>query len=348
MAKHAHEDSDRIEVDAVVLDEAGGPVGQAPRADRACADESADEQDFGDEAKPAPIASPLDSHGPALSAAEEVFPYPDQRKSRRTRKVLIALIIVVVIVIAAGIATVAVLSLQEGASANKQAMDDSAVSGQLAIGETGADDAVVSADARVEVVNVASLLGLSRDDAIAQIGHGAQVTAEKASEEDSEGDGEDAQADDAADEGGVATLLTVSLQDDPSDTLTGVPTVYLGLDGDGAVVEASYSAGLSQLGYAAMRFADAVGVAKVVDQTLSAAGITVDSSAISLPEDAASYTTYDTDGTTVLRENCSFTGSTTVSDAPCTWTADLAYDYSAAHGDVTDAVRRITVTVERD
>lgn len=343
MAKHAHEDSDRIEVDAVVLDEAGEPVEQAPRADRACADE----QDFGDEAKPAPTASPLDSRGPSLSAAEEAFPYPDQRKSRRTRKVLIALIVAVVVVIAAGIATVAVLSLQQGASANKQAMDDSAVSGQLAIGETGADDAVVSADARVEVVDVASLLGLSRDDAIAQIGHGAQVTAEKASE-DSEGDGEDAQADDAADEGGVATLLTVSLQDDPSDTLTGVPTVYLGLDGDGAVVEASYSAGLSQLGYAAMRFADAVGVAKVVDQTLSAAGITVDSSAISLPEDAASYTTYDTDGVTVLRENCSFTGSTTVADAPCTWTADLAYDYSAAHGDVTDAVRRITVTVERD
>ena len=69
--------------------------------------------------------------------------------------------------------------------------------------------------------------------------------------------------------------------------------------------------------------------------------------ATGLPEDSAAYTTYDTDGKTITKEYCSFSGSSEVDGAPHTWSAVLSYDYSMANasGNLADTVRTIFVYV---
>ena len=52
----------------------------------------------------------------------------------------------------------------------------------------------------------------------------------------------------------IKTEVRVALTDEPADTRTGTPTLYLGLDEDGAVVQAGYSAGTASLGYGTLSF----------------------------------------------------------------------------------------------
>ena len=51
--------------------------------------------------------------------------------------------------------------------------------------------------------------------------------------------------------------VTVALTAEPADSRSGTPTVYLGLDADGKVIQAGYSAATASLGYGSLSFADA-------------------------------------------------------------------------------------------
>lgn len=308
MAKHAAADPDRIEVSAVVVD----------------ADEPADNPPT--EAVP-PAGRPQGASAPAP------FPYPDMRRSRRVRKVLIALIVVVVLAIVAVAGVTVYISLNQGSAATEQAEEQSAAADQAAMGAAGANDAVSATREGFEPPAVAPLIGMTTDEAIAQIGHGATNVGEKEVDEE---------------DNPVTRIVTIELSDEPADTRTGTPSVYLGLDEDGRCIEATFSTGLSQLGYAQMSFADAVSQARVVDNVLASAGVAVAEGAIALPANAADYTTYAADGTTVEKETFAFSGSYDADGSERAWTATLTYDYpsATAGGAVTDAVRRITVTVE--
>ena len=122
------------------------------------------------------------------------------------------------------------------------------------------------------------VLGLGQDEALAALAHGAQVTASK----------------DVNEEGNpIKKDVTVALTDEPADTRTGTPTVYLGLNEEGKVVQAGYSASTAALGYGTLSFADAVKNEHVVEKTLQEAGIPVAEGAAVLPEDKTAYSTYD-------------------------------------------------------
>ena len=82
----------------------------------------------------------------------------------------------------------------------------------------------------------------------------------------------------------IKTSLTVALTEEPADTRSGTPTVYLGLDEEGKVVQAGYSAPLASLGFGSLSFADAVSNEHVVEKTLQEAGIPVEEGAAVLPE----------------------------------------------------------------
>lgn len=283
----------------------------------------------------------------AESPAAAAFPYPDQRRSRRTRKILIVLIIMVALAIVATAVAVALVSAGQKGAANERAVSESAAADQIALSQQGANDASSQTREGAEMPAIAGLVGLSLDDAVAGIGHGAQIVADEQMDLD-DGEASEGDASDESEANEPARMVTVELTEDPADTRTGIPTVYLGLDEEGAVVEAIFSSGLSQLGYAQMSFADAVTSARVVDNVLAEAGIAVDSSAVALPVDPAAYTTYAADGSSVKSESYAFTGTCDVPGQACAWTVELAYDYSAAasSGDVSNVVRRITLTVE--
>ncbi|MFR5091570.1 MAG: hypothetical protein ACLTDR_05720 [Adlercreutzia equolifaciens] len=67
--------------------------------------------------------------------------------------------------------------------------------------------------------------------------------------------------------------------------------------------------------------------------------------AVELPEDAESYTSFDTDGTTRTKEYCSFNGEVDIDGAPHAWSAVLSYDYSMANAsdNLADTVRTIFI-----
>ena len=84
-----------------------------------------------------------------------------------------------------------------------------------------------------------------------------------------------------------------------------------------------------------------------MEKTLQEAGIPVAEGAAVLPEDKTAYSTYDTDGTTLVRENCSFSGTVDLNDAPHEWSAVLSYNYTTANmsGNLADTIRIIYVYI---
>ena len=145
----------------------------------------------------------------------------------------------------------------------------------------------------------------------------------------------------------IKTEARVALTAEPADSRTGTPTVYLGLDEAGKIIQAGYSASTTALGYGSLSFADAVRNEDIIQKTLAEAGVAVPEGAVELPEDSTAYTTVDSDGKTVTKEYCSFSGEADVEGASHTWSAVLSYDYSMANasGNLADTVRTIFIYV---
>lgn len=253
------------------------------------------------------------------------------RKSRRMRRILIVVIILLVLLLAAMFYFGFQMLKTSDSAAVQQAQN--AEQQTDAIGADDTTDAANEAVKTTTVPDLASLLGLTQDEAVERLQHGAQVTGDPR----------------AVNEEGnpIKSEVRVALTAEPADSRTGTPTVFLGLDKKGRVVQAGYSASTASLGYGALSFADAVRTEHVIEKTLAEAGVTVDADDVALPEDSASYTTYDTDGKTITKEYCSFSGSSEVDGAAHTWSAVLSYDYSMANasGNLADTVRTIFIYV---
>ena len=159
-------------------------------------------------------------------------------------------------------------------------------------------DATTATAKKTDVPNLAAVLGMTKDEAIAALKHGATETTSK--EVNEEGNP-------------VKTNVTVALTDEPADTRSGTPTVYLGLNEDGAVVQAGYSAATASLGYGSLSFVDAV----------------------------------KNEGTTLVKESYSFSGTVDLNGAAHEWSALLLYNYSTANtsGNLADTIRIVYVYV---
>lgn len=252
-----------------------------------------------------------------------------QHKSRRMRRILIGVIIVLlVLLVAAAVATVLLVRTASDTAVQMAAQGSSSAASL----QEGVEDASSGTEKLVTAPDLASLLGMGQDDALAAVGGGATVTSTR--EVNEEGNP-------------IKQSLTVALADEPADSRSGTPTVYLGLGEDGKVVQAGYSAPTASLGYGSLSFADAVGNDHVVEKTLQEAGIPVEMGAAALPEDKAEYSTYDSTGKKLVRENCSFEGKVTIDGAERTWSATLSYDYTTANAsnNLADTIRLIYVYV---
>ncbi len=251
-----------------------------------------------------------------------------QHKSRRMRKVLIAVIVLLVLLAVTAVYLGVRLVYEVSTLAFQQSEDSITETMQ----QENVSDVAAGSTKKTDVVNLTGLLGLSQDEAIAKVGHGASVTATR--EVDQEGSD-------------VKTEVTLALTDEPADTRSGTPSVFLSLNADGAVIRAGYSAATSALGYGSLSFADAVQSEHIIENALREAGLSVDDGAAVLPENKGDYSTYDTDGTTLMKETCSFSGTGTVDGAEHSWDAVLLYDYVAANtsGNLNDTIRVLYIYV---
>jgi|GEM_PF-472721 len=254
------------------------------------------------------------------------------KKSRRTRRILTAVVILLILLAGAGVYFVTQLVSAVGDSAVEKAQVSQDNQDVTAIDSSTATDAS-AAEKTTTVPDLASLLGKTSEEAAQLVGRGATVAMER--EVSQEGSA-------------IVKEVRLSLNDEPADARIGVPTVYLGLDSNGAVVQAGYSASTSSLGYGSLSFADAVQSEHLVERTLQEAGANVEDGAAVLPEDSSVYSTYGPDGATLTREYCSFGGSVTVGDQDCVWSAILSYDYNTANatGNLADTVRTVYVYLD--
>lgn len=255
-----------------------------------------------------------------------------QLKSRRMRRALIVVIVVIIALIAA-LCVLLYQFVQTSHNAVTQQVQQEGVQTTATEEGTGvATDAQAAATRTTEVPLLTAVMGMSQDDAVAAIGHGAVVSGSV--EVNEEGNP-------------VRQRVTVSLTSEPADTRSGTPTVYLGLNEGGAVVMAGYSAATASLGYGNLSFVDAVQNENIVEKTLDEAGLSVPAGTAQLPADRASYCTYASDGTTLVEENCTFEGEADVNGAHYTWSSMLMYNYTAANasGNLSDTVRQIYVYI---
>ncbi|WP_206214802.1 MULTISPECIES: histone-lysine N-methyltransferase [unclassified Adlercreutzia] len=283
-------------------------------------------------AEPAAVPSAFDDPELPLPDALAPEPIPEYlRKSKRMRRILIGVIVVFVILLAVGgvLAWQLLQAVQTTASQQAQnvTQEVSAIDGDAA-----AKDASTATAKKTTVPDLTALLGLTQDEAIERLQHGAQVSSTR--EVNEEGNP-------------VKQDVRIALTAEPADTRSGTPTVYLGLNEEGRVVQAGYSAATSSLGYGSLSFSDAVRNEHIIEKTLAEAGVQVPDGAVVLPEDKTAYSTYASDGTTLTKEYCSFSGEVDIDGAPHAWSAVLSYDYAMANatGNLADTIRTIYVYV---
>lgn len=271
------------------------------------------------------------SASPSSSRAGEEIP-SYLRKSRRMRRVLTAVIVLLVALLLVGayFAVQLFTTAQTAASQQTQLQQTTQDTSSLTSDDT--KDASTATAKKTSAPSLVALLGLTQDEAVETLARGAQVTS--STEVNEEGNP-------------IKTDVRIALTDEPADARTGTPTVYLGLDEDGAVVQAGYSASTASLGYGSLSFSDAVRNESIVEKTLQEAGVQVPLGSVELPADKTEYSTYASDGTTLVKEYCPFSGSVDIEGAWHEWSAVLSYDYSVANasGNLADTIRIIYVYV---
>lgn len=258
---------------------------------------------------------------------------PQQRHSKRIRIILIIVIVLLVALIGVlGYFMVNVFK-ETNNIASQQALEQAGSQEVGIMASDGAQPTDVSSTAvkKVEVPDLVTLLGLTQDEALVALGRGATTTAESALEEEGSA---------------VRKSVTIALTEDPSDVRSGSSTVYLSLNADGYIIEAGYSAATASLGYGSLSFSDAVQNEHIIENTLEEAGVGVELGTVVLPEDKASYTTYDANNKTA-KESYSFSGVSDYEGKALEWSSVLLYDYSTANvsGNLNDTIRIIYVYV---
>ncbi|MCH4220394.1 MAG: histone-lysine N-methyltransferase [Eggerthellaceae bacterium] len=263
-------------------------------------------------------------HGRPAAATEH------EKHARRMRRALIIVVVfLIVLLLALAYFGFQLLQTSHSVATQQSQANNTEVSTTDSSNET--KDASSTATKKTSVPPLTSVMGASQADALKTIGHGATVSTTV----------------DVNEEGNpIKKRLTCALTDEPADAKMGTPSVYLGLNEAGQVIMAGYSASTSSLGYGSLSFADAVSSQHIVEKTLNDAGLSVPEGSVKLP-DKASYSTYAGDGTTLVKENCSFTGSSVAGGATYSWTATLMYDYTAANANsnLADTVRQIYIYI---
>lgn len=255
------------------------------------------------------------------------------KRSRRMRRILMAVIIVLLVLLCIFGALVYLL-FDTASNAATQQVQGSVPETEAIDSDEAAKDASTATAKRTAVPDLVALLGMTQDEALAALQHGAQVTG--LTEVNEEGNP-------------VKQQVSIALSDEPADARSGTPSVYLDLNEEGRTVRAGYSVATSSIGYGSLSFADAVDNEGIIEETVEEAGLTVSERTAALPEDKMAYSTYAGDGKTLTREYCEFSGSGEAAGTAYGWDAALSYDYTMANatGNLADTIRTIYVYIQQ-
>ena len=268
-------------------------------------------------------------------AAPEPELTPRMKKSKRTRKVLIVIVILLILLAGAlGYFIYKTFAASQEEAAH-QAHEQVAAASKESMSDAAGHDTVDTTAQLTDVPTLTGLLGKTADEAVEELGRGALITQNRKVKEKGSN---------------IKTNMTVALTEEPADAKTGTPTVYLGLNKKGKIIQVGYSAAASALGFGSLSFSDAVSSEHVVEKTLARIGVDVKEGSAVLPSDKSKYSTYQSDGKTIAKERCSFSGDTDIDGKPCEWSAVLSYDYTTqiVTGDLSDTVRIIYVYVTQN
>ena len=254
-----------------------------------------------------------------------------QKRSRRMRRILI-LVAILLIALLGALAYFGWNLYQESlVVAEQETTEVTTEVEQAAETEELTADTGSASTKSTTVPDLVSLLGKGEADAIKSLGSGATVTLDTEITDETSP---------------MMRRVTVVLTEEPADTKSGAPTVYLGLDTEDKVVIAGYSAATASLGYGTLSFADVVTNEHVVERTLSEGGLSLQDGVVTLPE-SKTYSNFASDGKTLVKEQCTFDGEASQNGTDYTWTSVLIYNYTAANatGNLADTVRQVYVYV---
>lgn len=147
----------------------------------------------------------------------------------------------------------------------------------------------------------------------------------------------------------IVTETLINLTNESSSDKYGTTHIVAGTDKNGRIVKISFSCNILLLGYKSLSYTDLVNNEHLIEKTLTEAGLPVQEGSVTAPADKFSYTSYDSDGTTVTRECCSFSGKEKLDSTTYKWDSVFDVDYSLANqkGDLSSTVRIITITIEK-
>lgn len=145
----------------------------------------------------------------------------------------------------------------------------------------------------------------------------------------------------------VVSETVLNLTNESGDEKTGTPSVVVGTNNSGYITKISFSCNTWLLGYGKLSFTDLINNENVIEKTLTEAGLFVENDTVNAPSNRASYTSYDSDGTTVVKESCDFSGSKYQDGYNYQWSANLTFDYSRANvkGNLAETVRVLNISI---
>ena len=237
---------------------------------------------------------------------------------------IIAILIVLVVLIVSYSTAKANLGKQQQWASGKDSFDKAY--------EIAASDKETP-DKTLYVPNLTNLIGKTVDEAILSIGQGASaVSSSPAIDIDS----------------GAVLQTVINLNNESANIKAGTPNVVAYTNRSGRIVKASFTCDARLLGYGNFSFVDLVDNVHIIEKTLGESGLNIDVGSVHAPTNRASYTTYASDGTTVVTENSTFSGEKFQNGRYYKWSSNLNFDYSIANakGDLAETIRLISITIQ--
>jgi hypothetical protein len=254
------------------------------------------------------------------------------RSRRLKRKLIIAIVLLVIVIgtLAVGAVylyktRVADVTTQNQIASTASSLADTTITD----GESGSSSAIP--EKITTIPTLSSLLGLTVDQAVANLGTSVAMTSSAAATDESNA--------------AIVSLAKVTIATTGDDVTSG-PTLYLYCNDQGSIIEVYYSVDLSQLGIKFEDYAAAVDDTVTLVSYLKDAGLEADATVLRVPDDSSITMKYtkSSDQKKLVGEEYTYSGD--ISGAALNhWELTLSYDYTLSNvtGTVDDTARTLTI-----
>lgn len=249
---------------------------------------------------------------------------------KQNRPVLVCIILLIILVASFVVLTViwnqnkANLGQQQQWTSDKDRFDEAF---QIAVSDKDNPDKILN------IPNLTDFLGKTIDEAVSLAGSGAAVS-------------NSSPVNDPV--SGAVLATTINLNNESGNVKTGTPNILIYTNRAGKIVKVTFTCNTFLLGYGSYSFSDMIDNLHIVEKSLNEAGLKVSQGTVSAPVDRSSYTTYDSDGTTVVSESANFDNSIFQNGRNYKWSANLTFDYSIANqkGNLGETIRTVSLTIQ--